>query len=601
MSGALVTDDELAVVEQQDQQDQQEQREQEERDEKIEEDPLYAEYENYQDEESSQKQIDTYHPPRTTDDPSYEAELEELERHDQEPNSAHAAADPTFERELEEVEQSTGAVAQTHAGQGREGLQATSAQAAATDRWNGNPPYSKQELEDYLKAGCSTDAVDEFFYQILQKADDCVTQAKAYSLDPVSPWNGSKPFTQKELNKALTSGKTETEFEVSEYRKQLAKQQKQGLIRKDEDIEGRVKVFEKKLEIQVQVDDFVSQYQRLIQDMENRSQYVRKCQSQEERDRYQAELSQTLTTVSRLYEEYERLIEAFNRVEEDFKQDEIDKKYQEMLKKRMEAATKPQNGAPKVRGFGQFASTAAQVVLENRRNYVATAFQDHRWFTLQSGSSTDVVPKAPRIRLPPPQDTLLNDPSKSKIEIENLVDTYHERLLEQIDSARIESPSVEEINLSYQSLGQDWQFDGFKKHLKSFTALKKLIITDNSIQTLRKIVLPELQVLIACRNEIPNFQELPDCPKLIELNLASNLIDAPSGLLRFPELKKLVLRRNPIAMKVGYRLEIFNAGPENLIEVDDYDKAASEKKHQEDIKMPGPTAPLTNQASCLIS
>eukprot|EP00668_Euglena_longa_P000269 GGOE01000362.1.p1 GENE.GGOE01000362.1~~GGOE01000362.1.p1 ORF type:complete len:379 (-),score=68.72 GGOE01000362.1:217-1353(-) len=122
---------------------------------------------------------------------------------------------------------------------------------------------------------------------------------------------------------------------------------------------------------------------------------------------------------------------------------------------------------------------------------------------------------------------------------------------------------IESLNLSYQNLGEQYQYEQLLTFLRINAGVRVLSLTDNFLTDLQGVTLPFLEELFLARNNIQSFTDLPSFPLLKRLSLEENFIVNASGLnpQRFPQLRTLTLKMNPIANDQGYRQRVKQAHP----------------------------------------
>uniref|UniRef100_A0A3P8TSJ9 U2A'/phosphoprotein 32 family A C-terminal domain-containing protein n=1 Tax=Amphiprion percula TaxID=161767 RepID=A0A3P8TSJ9_AMPPE len=134
--------------------------------------------------------------------------------------------------------------------------------------------------------------------------------------------------------------------------------------------------------------------------------------------------------------------------------------------------------------------------------------------------------------------------------------------LEQCDVTgdQLTCPRVrEELNLSYQDLGDPFQKENFLRILRRLIRVEKLQLTDNSLTNLSSVRLP---VLNLHRNHLVSLHQLPKLPAVEHLCLSENAIGSLGGLgaLGNSPLRSLNLTRNPVTFTQDYRA-VFNCLP----------------------------------------
>lgn len=140
---------------------------------------------------------------------------------------------------------------------------------------------------------------------------------------------------------------------------------------------------------------------------------------------------------------------------------------------------------------------------------------------------------APRIRLSP-------------IELK-----HKQRVLGRIrDAASMENqaPKPKVLNLSHQCLGDPYQFEAFVTFMDINKSVEVLNLTDNELDDITDLDLPNVKKLYASRNNFPSFQMLPPLPNVEAMYLNNNFITSFEGLTeeRFPKLTRLSILHNPV-------------------------------------------------------
>ncbi|OPJ85537.1 hypothetical protein AV530_001751 [Patagioenas fasciata monilis] len=122
---------------------------------------------------------------------------------------------------------------------------------------------------------------------------------------------------------------------------------------------------------------------------------------------------------------------------------------------------------------------------------------------------------------------------------------------------------TQELNLSFQDLGDLYQAENFKRILQRLIRVEKLWLVDNSLTDLSAIRLPRCRELNVNKNHFTSFKELPKIPQIQHLSLAENNIMTLSGIsdFRHTPLESLVLKRNPCEFQERYRQLVFSSLP----------------------------------------
>ncbi|XP_053807941.1 protein tilB homolog isoform X3 [Vidua chalybeata] len=121
----------------------------------------------------------------------------------------------------------------------------------------------------------------------------------------------------------------------------------------------------------------------------------------------------------------------------------------------------------------------------------------------------------------------------------------------------------QELNLSFQDLGDLYQVENFKRILRRLIRVEKLWLVDNSLTDLSAIRLPRCRELNVNKNHFTSFKQLPKIPQIQHLSLAENNITTLSGIsdFRHTPLESLVLKRNPCEFQERYRQLVFSNLP----------------------------------------
>ncbi|KAM7133167.1 uncharacterized protein WM277_016900 [Molossus nigricans] len=115
--------------------------------------------------------------------------------------------------------------------------------------------------------------------------------------------------------------------------------------------------------------------------------------------------------------------------------------------------------------------------------------------------------------------------------------------------------SSQDLNISFQDLGDPYQVANFNRILRRLIRVETLWLVDNSLVDLSAIRLPSCRVLNMNKNHLTSFKQLPKVPQIRRLCLAENHIETLAGLssLRGTPLESLVLKRNPCEFYPNYR------------------------------------------------
>jgi len=113
---------------------------------------------------------------------------------------------------------------------------------------------------------------------------------------------------------------------------------------------------------------------------------------------------------------------------------------------------------------------------------------------------------------------------------------------------------AKEINLSYQELGDKYQYAYFKSVAKceTFRNLLAMDLSHNDLFKLQDVAFPSLRKLSLANNRISSFLDLPDLPSLIDLNLRKNNLLSAEHCAKYSLLERLCLQDNPIEYKPTY-------------------------------------------------
>eukprot|EP00997_Jenningsia_sp_PLL12_P011149 NODE_864_length_1403_cov_113.293205_g719_i0.p1 GENE.NODE_864_length_1403_cov_113.293205_g719_i0~~NODE_864_length_1403_cov_113.293205_g719_i0.p1 ORF type:complete len:207 (-),score=55.65 NODE_864_length_1403_cov_113.293205_g719_i0:103-723(-) len=156
--------------------------------------------------------------------------------------------------------------------------------------------------------------------------------------------------------------------------------------------------------------------------------------------------------------------------------------------------------------------------------------------------------RAPRIRLAP----------------EELRQRRHFLMAVQRKADEIVTPvRLRTLNLSYQNLGEEYQYDQLLAFLKINKGCTVLALTDNFLTDLHDFDMPYLEELFLARNNILSFRDIPSIPTLRRLSLQENFVTNLEGLTaeKFPNLVRLSLKWNPVAEGASYRDSVSKALP----------------------------------------
>uniref|UniRef100_A0A8D3CRJ3 Uncharacterized protein n=1 Tax=Scophthalmus maximus TaxID=52904 RepID=A0A8D3CRJ3_SCOMX len=115
--------------------------------------------------------------------------------------------------------------------------------------------------------------------------------------------------------------------------------------------------------------------------------------------------------------------------------------------------------------------------------------------------------------------------------------------------------SPQELNLSYQDLGDPFQRENFLRILRRLIRVEKLQLVDNSLTNLSSVRLPRCRMLNLHRNHLVCPRQLPKLPAVEHLCLSDNAIGSLVGLGALDDgpLRSLNLSRNPVTFAQDYR------------------------------------------------
>lgn len=179
-----------------------------------------------------------------------------------------------------------------------------------------------------------------------------------------------------------------------------------------------------------------------------------------------------------------------------------------------------------------------------------------RWTQIPGVRSPCENITAPRIRLAP-----------------NELEKKHE-LIEQLHLAagkQTITPQPRVLNLSYQSLGDAYQYDALRTFLKLNSTVEILNLDGNELEDITDLSIDRVRKLYISENNFATFESLPDMPNLEELYMKRNFITSTLGLStsKFPRLRKISIYANPFEAKKEYREDLLDAIP-TLVAIDFY-------------------------------
>eukprot|EP01136_Pigoraptor_vietnamica_P028278 Opistho-1_new@85631 len=177
----------------------------------------------------------------------------------------------------------------------------------------------------------------------------------------------------------------------------------------------------------------------------------------------------------------------------------------------------------------------------------ATRYRYTNWNDLHDVEVTGSKLHSPRVRLAPPrEDSAYIAPPEEVFAPDaklgrrrQATETVNHRLkLEAWDEA-------EDVNLSYQELGDAYQLRNFMRILRRMLRVKRLHIADNMLTDVSSVRLPNCEELHAMKNAFSSFKCLPNAPLLRVADLSFNNISSFDGLRSFKHLRVLNVRGNP--------------------------------------------------------
>jgi len=129
-----------------------------------------------------------------------------------------------------------------------------------------------------------------------------------------------------------------------------------------------------------------------------------------------------------------------------------------------------------------------------------------------------------------------------------------------------EDAVLQELNLSYQDLGDRYQMIYFKKvhSIQSIQNVRSIDLSSNSFTDLSGFTFGSVERLSLADNKLSSFDQLPDAPKLLDLDLRRNNFLSAEGCSAYPKLERLVLLDNPMEYKENYLKRVKVRAPLSL-------------------------------------
>ncbi|CAG12350.1 unnamed protein product, partial [Tetraodon nigroviridis] len=121
----------------------------------------------------------------------------------------------------------------------------------------------------------------------------------------------------------------------------------------------------------------------------------------------------------------------------------------------------------------------------------------------------------------------------------------------------------QELNLSYQDLGDPFQRQNFLRILRRLIRVEKLQLVSDCLTDLSSVRLPRCKMLNLQQNHLVGLRQLPKLPVVEHLCLSENAIGSLGGLgaLGKAPLRSLSLVRNPVSFTADYRARVFACLP----------------------------------------
>lgn len=124
------------------------------------------------------------------------------------------------------------------------------------------------------------------------------------------------------------------------------------------------------------------------------------------------------------------------------------------------------------------------------------------------------------------------------------------------------------LNLSYQGLGDPYQWQYFVKMVPCFELLRELNLSNNQLTALPGFDMPLLERLSLAYNLLDDLSGIPPMSELRVLDLTGNNLDTAAGIYNFQKLERLTLRDNPIEYKYMYEDRVKARAPASLLWLD---------------------------------
>jgi hypothetical protein len=122
---------------------------------------------------------------------------------------------------------------------------------------------------------------------------------------------------------------------------------------------------------------------------------------------------------------------------------------------------------------------------------------------------------------------------------------------------------IEALNLSFQGLGDPYQYEAFVTFMDLNRNVRILNLNDNELEDITDLHLDTVVRLHLSRNNFVSFEGVPPLKNCEELFLSENFLSSFRGLnaSNFPKLRVLNADHNPIAMTSDYREALKDAIP----------------------------------------